>query len=77
MCGRLHFAPPVWTHRAESRTKIQHRRIYAFAADRYADAKTESACKFWKGVMDRCVKTRVEYIPLTADEQRRIMGGWI
>ena len=61
------FAAAPFVRRV-ARPVVKYRRIYAFAANRWADAKSPEAMRFWKGVMDSCVKTVVEFKPLSARE---------
>lgn len=53
MCTAYHELRPgrrrVW------RPYVRLKRIHAFAAIRWADAKTPTAMKVWKGIMDACV----------------------
>ena len=41
------------------RPYIRRKRIYAFAAERWADAKTPTRMKVWKGIMDACIGTEL------------------
>ena len=50
------------------RPVIRLKRIHAFTAIRWADAKTPGSMRFWKGVMDNCIKYE--------DEWHRIPGFW-
>lgn len=51
-------------YRRVERNAIRHRRIHTFAANRFADAKTAAATKFWYNVMVACVKRTVQYEPI-------------
>jgi len=51
---------PGW--REVSRSVVCYKRIHAFAANRFIDAKTPSAARFWRGVMNRCVGTKVDFV---------------
>lgn len=57
MCGHVYFPVPrpMPGMRTVQRTQIVWKRMHSFAAERYADARTPSALRFWEDIMHRCV----------------------
>lgn len=63
-------------YRRVDRKVIAYKRIHKFAVNRWMNARTPIAAKFWNGVMNRCV---VEIRTWEFDEEfyRRVFGRGI
>lgn len=49
-------------------TVIRFDRIHRFACDRWLNADSLGAAKFWKSLMDWCVTTKTEFVLESEDE---------
>jgi hypothetical protein len=61
-----HFANYRLGYCRVSRPVVRRKRIHAFAAERWADAKSPAAMRFWKRVMDACIDEEIEWHPSQA-----------
>lgn len=53
--------PPGLGYSRITRTEVRYKRVYAFAANRYADAATKAGTKFWRSIMDASTAEYVNY----------------
>ena len=68
MCGNMHVDPPGF--RRVTRKAIHFKRLHAFAAMRWADAKTPARMTFWRDVMEICVHEVSEIEPIARWRRR-------
>jgi hypothetical protein len=61
MCGSLVAHSPLGFRRVE-RTRVRYERLNRFAADRMLGARTASAHRFWRRVLDATVTVEETWV---------------